>query len=114
MIKDISIIDEDVEYVYGIKKLAQHFIIELLTELGSVKYLPNKGCRFLKYIKSATTEFDVFSAFNAVKHRIKNNLVKFGYVDALINKIIIEDGITIVFIVKSKSKQIEIETPKLK
>lgn len=59
----------------GIEKLAQKFVIELLTEEGSMPYLPKHGCRFLSRLRrSVRTEFDVIVAFAAAYNKVKRSL----------------------------------------
>jgi hypothetical protein len=50
----------------GVQKLAQRFLLELLTRQGSAIYAPTRGTKFLTTIQSgqARTETDVFSAFS--------------------------------------------------
>ena len=60
----------------GIQKLAQRFVLELLTELGSMLYLPNRGTRFLIqfYQGLLRTETDVFIAFNLALNDLELSL----------------------------------------
>jgi hypothetical protein len=59
----------------GPRRLGQKFIIELLTETGSMRYLPRRGCHFLARLrKAALTEYDVLVAFVAARHQIRRHL----------------------------------------
>lgn len=62
--------------VFGPRKLAQRFIIELMTERGSLKYLPNRGTAFIAAAKTGQilTEVDIFSSFAIALLTIKDNL----------------------------------------
>lgn len=61
--------------VSGAGRLAQRVILELLTEQGSVDYLPLRGTRFLTILgRAAHTEADVLSAFAASRRTLKGNL----------------------------------------
>lgn len=55
-------------------ELAQRFILELLTEIESIYFLPHRGTSFIQRCKKARTEFDVIVAFLVVKKNLKNNL----------------------------------------
>ena len=50
----------------GIQKLSQRFVLELLTERGSMFYLPDRGTQFMTRFRLGymRTEADVFVAFN--------------------------------------------------
>lgn len=98
----------------GIQRLGQKFLLELLTEQGSMLFLPNRGCSFLtRLLKKAKTEFDVIVSFAASKKQLKRNLISDEtiftqaderYVDSTIDKIIMEDGGLIFdFIVSSRA-----------
>ena len=60
----------------GIQKLAQRFLLELLTENGSLTYLPNRGCDFMSKARLGNflTPLDVLSAFSASLVDIRGNL----------------------------------------
>src|SRR5688572_29365121 len=60
----------------GIQKLAQRFMIELLTEKGSLKYLPNRGTDFMIDARAGRlqTSQDVFASFSAAVVDLKTNL----------------------------------------
>jgi hypothetical protein len=50
----------------GIQKLAQRFVLEMLTEQGSMLYLPDRGTTFMIRLRQGylRVEADVFIAFN--------------------------------------------------
>ena len=60
----------------GIQKLAQRFLLELLTEQGSLIYLPERGCDFMAKARLGNflTPLDVLSAFSSALVDIRNNL----------------------------------------
>jgi hypothetical protein len=58
----------------GADQVAQQFVIELLTERGSMRWLPLRGCSFLRLLRRSRTEHDVFAAWAASRNRIRNNL----------------------------------------
>ncbi len=60
----------------GAKKLCQKFVIELLTEKGSLEYLPERGTTFLSRIKSASKELDVIAAFSVALRQVIKNFKK--------------------------------------
>lgn len=90
--------------VTGPLKLAQRFILELMTEQGTIQYFPARGTLFVTQLRSGQvqTEIDVFSAFSLALLTIKANLqaeddtTKYPlnecYQDAAINSISINSG----------------------
>lgn len=60
----------------GIQKLSQRFLLELLTEKGSMLYLPTRGCDFMKEARLGylRTPLDVMASFSAALSDIKRNL----------------------------------------
>jgi hypothetical protein len=60
----------------GIQKLAQRFVLELLTEAGSMLYLPDRGTSFMIRFHQGylRTETDVFIAFNLALNDLELNL----------------------------------------
>lgn len=60
----------------GIQKLAQRWLIEFLTPLGSVPYLPTRGCNFINQSRSGRirTEADAFTAFTFASDKVAFNL----------------------------------------
>jgi hypothetical protein len=60
----------------GIQKLAQRFVLELLTEAGSMLYLPNRGTKFMIQFRQGylRTETDVFIAFNLALNDLELSL----------------------------------------
>jgi len=61
----------------GIQKLTQRWLIELLTPLGSLPYLPDRGSNFINQARSGRirTEADASSAFQFAKDRVATNLI---------------------------------------
>lgn len=61
----------------GIQKLAQRWLLQFLTELGSVKYFPSRGCSFMTSFLSGDlhTELDVFQAFLLSRSELDNSLL---------------------------------------
>lgn len=60
----------------GIQKLAQRWAIEFMTPLGSVPYLPSRGCNFINQSRSGRlrTEADALTAFNFARDKVAFNL----------------------------------------
>lgn len=60
----------------GIQKLAQRFLLELLTVRGSLRYLPNRGTSFMAELRSGQlrTSSDVVAAFARAEHYAKGQL----------------------------------------
>jgi hypothetical protein len=60
----------------GIQKLAQRFVLEILTAKGSMFYLPNRGTRFMTQFRQGSLhiEADVFIAFNLALNDVELNL----------------------------------------
>lgn len=60
----------------GIQKLAQRWLIEFLTPLGSIPYLPNRGSNFIYKVRSGRirTELDARLAFNFARDSVAVNL----------------------------------------
>lgn len=59
----------------GTAKLAQRFIIEFLTPIGSMAFRPTRGCSFMSRLMagSLSTEHDVLSAFALSVSQIGTN-----------------------------------------
>jgi hypothetical protein len=60
----------------GIQKLAQRFVLEVLTEKGSMLYLPDRGTTFMTRFRQGylRVEADVFIAFNLALNDAELNL----------------------------------------
>jgi hypothetical protein len=71
MRKNLNVIFRNREVLTGIQRLAQSVVIELMTELGSIKYQPERGTMFVPRCRAAKTEFDVNVAFSAAAARLK-------------------------------------------
>ena len=89
--------------ITGTEKLAQRFILELMTEKGSMKFRPTRGTDFVVETRQGTldSEVDVYSAFSLALLTIKNNLTSEDLATdpadekldtASINKIVISPG----------------------
>ena len=66
----------DGEICVGIQKLAQRWILEFLTENGSMRFQPDRGCRFVTDLKTGRlrTIADVVTSFGFSAFTITNNL----------------------------------------
>jgi hypothetical protein len=63
--------------ITGIQKLAQRFVLEFLTDKGSMKYLPARGGTFLANARAGSlrTEVDVFTSFELALGSIESALL---------------------------------------
>jgi hypothetical protein len=68
--------DDVGEICTGIQKLAQRFVLEFLTEKGSLPHLANRGCTFMTRLRTGLlrTEADVFIAFSFAMNDVELNL----------------------------------------
>ena len=62
----------------GIQKLAQRWLIEFLTPLGSIPYLTGRGCDFINKVRSGRirSEVDATMAFNFARDKVATSLKK--------------------------------------
>lgn len=62
----------------GIQKLAQRWLIEFLTPLGSIPYLTDRGCDFINKVRSGRirSEVDATMAFNFARDKVATSLKK--------------------------------------
>jgi len=62
--------------ITGIEKLVQRFLLELLTEQGSLDYMLNRGTFFMTALRSGIvrTSQDLFSTFSSAEVDVRNNL----------------------------------------
>lgn len=62
--------------ITGIEKLVQRFLLELLTERGSLQYTPQRGTLFLTKIRAGmiNTSQALFAVFNAAELELRNTL----------------------------------------
>lgn len=62
--------------IAGIEKLVQRFLLELLTEQGSLNYLPNRGTLFIIQARAGVlqTSQDLFTAFSTAAVQVGINL----------------------------------------
>jgi hypothetical protein len=60
----------------GPQKLAQRWLLEFLTEKGSMIGLPDRGCDFMRFVRQGTikTQLNVTQTFNASNMRIRVTL----------------------------------------
>jgi hypothetical protein len=60
----------------GPQKLAQRWLLEFLTEKGSLIGLPDRGCDFMRFVRQGTikTQLNVTQTFNASNMRIRVTL----------------------------------------
>jgi hypothetical protein len=73
-----SLADQDSsgEICTGIQKLAQRFLIELLTEVGTIRYAPGRGTEFLRRVRQGfvRTEADLRAVFALAELAARTNL----------------------------------------
>jgi len=62
--------------IAGISKLVQRFLLELLTEIGSLHYDPTRGTTFISQIRAGAvqTSQDLFMAFSAAELSLRDSL----------------------------------------
>ncbi len=62
----------------GVQKLAQRWLLEFLTELGSMPGLPRRGTDFMTLVRTGRlrTQTDVTIAFNFAAYTVRANLNK--------------------------------------
>lgn len=60
----------------GIQKLAQRWVLEFLTETGTLRGLPDRGCAFMTSLRTRNlrTPQDIIFAFNAAALEIERQL----------------------------------------
>jgi hypothetical protein len=63
--------------ITGIEKLVQRFLVELLTEKGSLEYQPGRGTFFMTSLRHGIvrTSADLFAEFSAAALDAKENLL---------------------------------------
>ena len=63
--------------IAGVEKLVQRFLLELLTEQGSMQYLPLRGCSFMTDARHGLwrNPGDVLASFSAACLTVKQNLM---------------------------------------
>lgn len=71
----MSILEKGGGACYGLQKLCQRFAMALLTEKGSMKFMPDRGCNFVKMIRNAQNESYVRSAFTLACVEVRKQLV---------------------------------------
>lgn len=62
--------------VTGVVKLGQRWLLEFLTEAGSLPLLPRRGCSFLLALRRGqlATEADIFNRFQVAAGEVEANL----------------------------------------
>jgi len=88
--------------ITGAVKLGQRYLVELLTEKGTLAYLPDRGTTFLTALRlEHYSELDVIAAFSEAKIDLQRNLVLEEneddpnverYSDSEIDEIVIANG----------------------
>jgi hypothetical protein len=65
----------------GAQKLAQRWVLEFLTERGSLRFLPKRGSEFMTQLRQGRlrTETDVIAAFNFAAVDVRINLINEEY-----------------------------------
>lgn len=61
----------------GVQKIAQRFLLEFLTERGSLRYLPERGCSFMTRLRQGRmrTATDVFVEFSLAMNQVEAALI---------------------------------------
>ena len=64
-------------YITGIEKLAQRFIIELMTQQGSMQFAQPRGSVFVERITQGNiiSELDLATAFGIAMLKVRSNLI---------------------------------------
>jgi hypothetical protein len=67
----------------GVQKLAQRWLLEFMTERGSLPGLPERGCNFMKAARTGgfRTRINVETIFSSADMLIRRNLVAEEYAD---------------------------------
>ena len=70
--------DENGTVIVGIQKLAQRFLLELLTIKGSIPFKPERGSSFILAVRQGfiRTDVDVFATFAFALTDVKTNLAR--------------------------------------
>ena len=65
----------------GVQKLAQRWLLEFMTETGSMPGLPDRGCDFMLYVRQGRlrTQLEIQSLFSASEVDIHRNLQREEY-----------------------------------
>lgn len=68
--------DSSGQICVGIQKLAQRWVLEFLTETGTLRGLPERGCAFMASLRTRNlrTPQDIVFAFNAAALEIERQL----------------------------------------
>jgi len=65
----------------GVQKLAQRWLLEFMTETGSMPGLPDRGCDFMRYVRQGRlrTQLEVQALFSSAELDIHRNLQREEY-----------------------------------
>ena len=72
----MSLLEKGGGACYGLQKLCQRFTMLLLTERGSMKFMPERGCNFVNLVRNAQNESYVRSAFTLACVDLRKQLVE--------------------------------------
>lgn len=77
-LQDLALYDERTsgKICTGAQKLAQRWVLEFLTERGSMPYLPQRGCDFMRQLRRGRlrSQADIISEFVSADLAISQNL----------------------------------------
>lgn len=71
---DFSLMKDGGAVCAGLQKLIQRYVIHLMTDLGSMKFNPDKGCKFMESVMRATNEEAVETAFQFARAEVAEQL----------------------------------------
>jgi hypothetical protein len=65
----------------GVQKLAQRWLLEFMTEIGSMPGLPARGCEFMRYVRQGRlrTQLELQALFSDTELDIRRNLQREEY-----------------------------------
>jgi hypothetical protein len=65
----------------GVQKLSQRWLLEFMTETGSMPGLPERGCEFMRHVRQGRlrTQIEVQALFSATELDIRRNLQREEY-----------------------------------
>jgi hypothetical protein len=67
----------------GVQKLAQRWLLEFMTETGSMPGLPDRGCEFMVHVRQGRlrTQIEIQALFSATELDVRRNLQREEYDD---------------------------------
>jgi hypothetical protein len=73
--------DSNGQICVGVQKLAQRWLLEFMTELGSMPGLPERGCDFMTYVRQGRlrAQIEVQALFSAAELDVRRNLQREEY-----------------------------------